>query len=55
MYILISSTYLMERIVLTNKLFIGIKGFAVCIEKNTGDEIWRTKLKADWGKISLQG
>ncbi len=27
-------------------LFIGIKGHAVCISKETGEEKWRTKLKS---------
>jgi len=28
-----------------NKLFIGIKGHVVCLDKQTGDEIWKCKLK----------
>lgn len=28
-----------------DELFIGIKGYAVCINKKTGVEKWRTKLK----------
>ena len=29
-----------------NNLFIGIKGHAVCISKEDGEEVWRTKLKS---------
>ncbi len=28
-----------------NTLYIGIKGHIVCLDKNTGKEIWSTKLK----------
>ncbi len=28
------------------ELFIGIKGHAVCVDKETGNEIWRTKLRS---------
>lgn len=28
-----------------NELFIGIKGHAVCLDKETGNEIWPTKLR----------
>ena len=28
-----------------NKLFIGIKGHVVCLDKQTGNEIWKSKLK----------
>ncbi len=35
-----------------NKIFLGIKGHVVCLDKSTGKEIWRTKLKSDWGKIT---
>lgn len=28
-----------------NKLFLGIKGHAVCIDKLSGDQIWSVKLK----------
>lgn len=27
-------------------VYIGIKGYAVCINKKTGDELWRTKLRS---------
>lgn len=27
------------------KLFIGIKGHVVCLDKQTGNEIWKSKLK----------
>ncbi|GHG00183.1 outer membrane protein assembly factor BamB family protein [Thalassotalea marina] len=27
-------------------LYVGIKGHVVCIEKSSGNEIWRTKLKS---------
>lgn len=33
-----------------NKVFLGIKGHVVCLNKDTGKELWRTKLKIDWGK-----
>jgi len=29
-----------------SNLYIGIKGHAVCISKESGDEKWRTKLKS---------
>lgn len=29
-----------------NHIFIGIKGYAVCLDKHSGHEIWRTKLKS---------
>lgn len=28
------------------KLFLGINGYVVCLKKNTGEELWRTKLKS---------
>ncbi len=35
-----------------NKIFLGIKGHAVCINKKTGKEVWRTKLKVNWGGVT---
>jgi len=35
------------------KLFLGIKGHVVCLDKNTGEEIWRLKLRVDWGKPTI--
>lgn len=29
-----------------DKLFLGIKSHVVCINKNTGDKLWATKLKS---------
>ncbi len=28
-----------------NNLYLGIKGHVVCLEKKTGKELWKTKLK----------
>ena len=36
-----------------NRLFLGIKGHVVCLDKNTGEEIWRSKLRTDWGKPTI--
>lgn len=33
-------------------LFLGIKGHIVCLNKQTGEERWRTKLRRDWGRIT---
>jgi outer membrane protein assembly factor BamB len=30
---------------LSNQLFVGIRGHAVAIDASTGEELWRTKLK----------
>lgn len=30
-----------------NKLYIGIKGHAVCINKKDGSEVWRSKVMGD--------
>ena len=35
-----------------NKLYIGIKGHAVCVDKRNGNEIWRTKVKGNWGGVT---
>lgn len=35
------------------RVFLGIKGHVVCLNKHTGDELWRTKLKSDWGKPTI--
>lgn len=35
------------------KLFLGIKGHVVCLNKETGQELWRKKLKIDWGKPTI--
>ncbi|WP_100642923.1 PQQ-binding-like beta-propeller repeat protein [Alteromonas facilis] len=35
------------------KIFLGIKGHVVCLDKMTGNELWRTKLKIDWGKPTI--
>lgn len=31
------------------KIFLGIKGHIVCLDKNTGNTIWTTKLKSTSG------
>jgi len=31
---------------LMKKLFIGIKGHVVCLDKKTGNELWRTKIRS---------
>ncbi len=36
-----------------DKMFLGIKGHVVCLNKQTGKELWRTKLKTDWGKPTM--
>jgi hypothetical protein len=33
-------------------IFLGIKSHAVCINKTTGDELWRTKLGTNWGSVT---
>ena len=35
------------------KIFLGIKGHVVCINKSHGEELWRAKLKIDWGKPTI--
>ena len=35
------------------KIFLGIKGHVVCLNKHSGEEVWRTKLKIDWGKPTI--
>jgi outer membrane protein assembly factor BamB len=35
------------------RLFLGIKGHVVCLDKYTGEELWRTKLKTDWGQPTI--
>ena len=35
-------------------VFIGIKGFAIALDRATGQEIWRTKLKGDFVNLVLQ-
>lgn len=32
-----------------DRLFLGVKGLVVCVDKNTGDNIWSTKLKPTSG------
>ncbi|MDT0593727.1 PQQ-binding-like beta-propeller repeat protein [Glaciecola petra] len=36
-----------------DKIFLGIKGHVVCLDKLTGNELWRQKLKIDWGKPTI--
>lgn len=35
------------------KLFLGIKGYLVCLDKATGDKQWETKLKSTSGVTNL--
>ncbi|WP_232056453.1 outer membrane protein assembly factor BamB family protein [Pseudoalteromonas sp. A25] len=36
-----------------DKLLLGIKGHAVCLDKHTGNKIWSTKLKATSGVTNM--
>jgi outer membrane protein assembly factor BamB len=41
---------------LTDLVFIGIKGHALALDRATGHEVWRTKLKGgDFVNVVLQG
>jgi outer membrane protein assembly factor BamB len=41
---------------LTNQVFIGIRGHAVALDVATGEELWRTKLKGSGiATVSLAG
>ena len=35
------------------RIFLGIKGHVVCLNKQTGNEVWRRKIKTDWGKPTI--
>ena len=35
------------------RIFLGIKGHVVCLNKHTGEELWRRKIKTDWGKPTI--
>lgn len=35
------------------RIFLGIKGHVVCLDKQTGEEQWRRKIKIDWGKPTI--
>ncbi|BDX05787.1 PQQ-binding-like beta-propeller repeat protein [Planctobacterium marinum] len=35
------------------KIFLGIKGHVVCLNQDSGEEQWRTKIKNDWGKPTV--
>ncbi len=36
-----------------DKLLLGIKGHAVCVNKKTGDKLWSTKLKSTSGVTNI--
>ncbi len=39
-----------------NLIFIGINGYAVAIDRATGEEVWRTSLKgSDFVNVALSG
>ncbi|SPF47544.1 Pyrrolo-quinoline quinone [Candidatus Sulfopaludibacter sp. SbA4] len=37
----------------TGRLFIGIKGTAVALDRASGQEVWRTRLKGDFVNVVL--
>ncbi len=37
----------------TSVIFIGIKGSALALDRATGQEVWRTKLKGDFVNVVL--
>jgi outer membrane protein assembly factor BamB len=34
-------------------MYLGIKGHVVCLNRDNGEEVWRKKLKIDWGKPTI--
>ena len=42
--------YLMQ----ASLLVIGIAGTVIALDRSTGQEVWRTKLKGDFVNVSLQ-
>ena len=39
-------TYIFDNLDIMKKLFLGIKGHVVCLNKKTGSELWRKKLRS---------
>ena len=35
-------------------IFIGIAGYAIALDRQTGSEVWRTELKGDFVNVALQ-
>lgn len=39
----------------TNVIYIGVKGSVLALDRATGTELWRTKLKGDFVNVVLDG